>query len=76
MPSANSTVTAKVGPGVQLTSTVFSNVTALRFDVERSVIEIVYTGLSGRKITVHLDYTGVTTITYTISAGVGTVTIS
>jgi len=72
MASANVTVTGTTGADVDLTTKVFNGVTNIRFDIARSVVSLT---LSTGQI-LDLDYSLTTTVTYTISGGVATVTIS
>lgn len=67
------TVTGKTGPGGQLTAQLISDVKAIHFDFEHSMISI-DTGDPVR--TVHVAWTSIATVSFSITAGVAAVTIS
>ena len=72
MSSANVTITAPFGPGDAAVATVINGVRDIKFDIEQDVITI--TEANGKVST--YQYDTIATITYTISSGVGTITIS
>ena len=72
MPSANVTITGKTGPAFTLTSKVFTGARQVLCLVDQSIIRIVQ--LDGT-IT-DFDYTGMATVTYTISGAVASVAFS
>jgi hypothetical protein len=67
MPSGAATVTAKRGPGNQVTAMPHGNIKKFEVDIERRIFKI-----DDRDF----DLAGVTTFTVTISAGNFTLTIS
>ncbi len=75
MASNNVTITGKVGPGITITAQLFNNVTNLEFDYVAGTIWISYNDNETIK-RVSVQLTGTTTVTYTISSGIATVTIS
>jgi len=67
------TVTSKTGPGLTVTSQVFNPIQGVNFRLApKSVLEVV----KGSGEIVSFDIAATTTITFTISAGVGTITLS
>lgn len=77
MSSANVTITGQTGPGITNTAIVLPNVTNIRFNIGGNTIEVTYTPTGqGTSKTVFYQYSNIATVTYTISAGVATITIS
>ena len=72
MSSANVTITAPFGPGDAAVATVINGVRDIKFDIEQDVIFITESDGKIRQF----QYNTIATITYTISSGVGTITIS
>lgn len=70
--SVTCTVSGKIGPGLTVTSTSFTGVTGVFFNILGGTFEILYG--AGKKAT--FDYNQTTTITMTISGTVTTLTIS
>ena len=66
------TVTAKLGPGVTITSYVFDNLKSISFDLEANTFTVVYNDGYIR----HLSLEGVTAISCTISGTTFTWTVS
>lgn len=67
------TVTGVVGPGNTATAVKLSDITEISFRVDKSVLEVKYA--KGQK-TAHVSLGGVTTVTYSISGGQVTLTVS
>lgn len=77
MSTANATVTGINGPGVALTSQSFPNVSTISFNIASNTIMIDWTP-TGKNTTQRsfIQYSNIATVTYTISSGVATITIS
>lgn len=69
------TVTGKDGPGLSLTAQVFSDVVRLDFDYGVQVLFIHYKVNNDVKIA-EIDLSSIATVTYTISLGSATITVS
>ena len=77
MSSAVATVTGHIGPGDSMTSQVFPNCANINFNIAAGTITIVWVpNGKATQIITHIEYSDIATVTYTISAGVATVTIS
>lgn len=72
MANATATVTGNTGPGGTVTALVLSNVESIEFDFQHSMINFLYN--SGK--TFKLAWTSIATVTFSISGGNATVTIS
>ena len=77
MSSANTTITGQIGPGQTITSQLFPNTSSIKFDITANVIEVRWTpaGKATGQIA-YIEYSNIATVTYTISAGVATITVS
>jgi len=73
MPSGVSTLTGNTGPGATVTALRLSDVSNINFNFRGSMIHVTY-GQPDK--TFDLSWTGITTVTFSISSGVPTVTIS
>jgi hypothetical protein len=71
MPAASMTITAKTGPGVQVTATLITNVTSFNVDV----IALMLTGVANG-VPFQYSLSGVTTFTVAIAGTTYTLTIS
>ena len=71
----SATVTAKTGPAKQVTTEVFTDLTAITVDVVREVISI-FKGAVGSAPYKEFDLHGVTTFTDTVTDGVHVIVIS
>lgn len=76
MPVSTLTITGKLGPGNTVTSLVFNNVIDLDFQLDKSNLSVTYLGSQNMPKTQNFDIFATTTVTFTISAGAATVTIS
>jgi len=77
MSSANTTVTGHTGPGLSVTSSSFPNTSSIKFDIASNVIEIRWTPTGkATGLISYIEYSDIATVTYTISAGVATITVS
>lgn len=65
------TVTGKIGPGVTVTTVVFSNVTSFAINTDNEILSIIQTDKR-----TDIDITAATTITITVSGNNYTVSIS
>jgi len=65
------TITAKIGPAIQVTSLVLTGVTSVNWDLDKRVLEINCGGV----IKIY-DLVGVTTVTFSISGANYTITVS
>lgn len=72
MANATATVTGKTGPGGTVTGLVLADVEDIDFDFLKNMIHITH---SNGKI-FHLSWSGIATVTFSISGGNATVTIS
>lgn len=72
MPSATVTVTADAGPGKTITSGVFTSVSDVNFQLGNNTFSL--TASDGSIKT--FDWNGIDTVTFTVSAGNGTVIVS
>lgn len=70
---ATATVTSVTGPGQALTAQVFTRVTDIEVDFIKNTIKITWN--DGLTIT-YVDYSTMTTFTWTISGGATTLTIT
>jgi hypothetical protein len=70
---ATATITSTTGPGQSVTATVFNRVTNVEVDFMKNTLKV--THADGLTIT-YFDYSAITTMTWTISAGASTLTIS
>lgn len=73
VPPATVTITSTTGPGVSAVATAFTNVVDLEFDFAKNTIKITHAG--GLTIT-YYDYSALATLTWTITAGATTITMS
>jgi hypothetical protein len=73
VPPATVTITSTTGAGQAVTAKVFSNVTLVEFNYTANTIKIVSN--NGGTIT-YFDYSAMSTVTYTISGGLTSITIS
>jgi hypothetical protein len=71
---ANVTISGKIGPGYSVTSLVFTDVTAISFEIKNNTIDIFQDTKTPRHTT--FDYNATATVTYTISGSTATITIS
>lgn len=74
------TITAAVGPGLEVTALVFENVKSIKYEytfgeLKSGVIEIVYMEENDRKIQ-YFDMDGITTVTHTITGANTAIVIS
>lgn len=67
MPLASATITAKTGPGTQVTAANLTGITSISIDVKRQVLQV-YQGNELTGPAKEFDLTGVTVITDTITA--------
>jgi len=74
MSSANLTLTGKTGPNQQITAGSFPGVKSITFDIDRNVIQFKYGNAPERVL--DFDYAITATVTYVITAGVATITIT
>lgn len=72
MPSANVTVTAKIGPGDSASSELLSNVRSVTYNIAEDTVDIIR---ADGGLTTY-DYANVATVTQTVSGNVTTFTIS
>jgi hypothetical protein len=72
----NLTITGKIGPGNTVTSLLFANVTDVDFQVARGVLQVSFLTSGGQPKTQSFDLAQSTTVTYSISGGVATITVS
>lgn len=70
---ASATVTSTTGPGVTNTAIVFNNVTDFEVDFMKNTMKITHAG--GLTIT-YYDYSAMATMTWTISGGATSITIT
>lgn len=70
---ATVTLTSTTGPGVSAVATVFTQVVDLEFDFVKNTIKV--THANGLTIT-YYDYSALATLTWTITAGATTITMS
>lgn len=70
---ATLTITSTTGAGVSAVATVFTAVVDIEFDFIKNTIKV--THANGRTIS-YYDYSAMATVTWTISAGLTTITIS
>lgn len=70
---ATVTVTGSTGPGQAVTSQRFTDVVDLEVDFNRNVLKITRSGSGG---IIYYDYSALSTVTWTISSGLSTVTVS
>ena len=73
MAADKATVTGKTGPGLTVTSLVLNDVKGINFQFDSKVVSIYY---GEPRKTFELDYDSTATVTFSITAGVSTVTIS
>jgi hypothetical protein len=73
MSTGNATVTSTYGPGRSAVATVISDVKSCNFDIERDVLRLT-TGTN--HVVQDFSYDALATITYTVSGGVATITVS
>ena len=66
-------VTSTTGPGQTVTSQTFTDVNDFEVDFNRNVIKITRDGAGG---IIYYDYSAIATLTWTITAGTATITIS
>lgn len=72
MASATAVLTGNTGPGGTVTALTLDDVKDIDFDFEHNMISVTYTNGKIFK----LSWTGVTTVTFSISGGNATVTVS
>lgn len=70
---ASVTVTSTTGPGVALTSKVFTDVVKFECDFVKNTIALTRMAANG---TLYVDYSAMATLTWTISGGLTTVVVS
>lgn len=70
---ATVTITSTTGPGQSVTAAKFTDVTNLVFNFGANTVAITRQGAGG---TIFFDYSAMATVTFTISNGLSTVTIS
>ena len=70
---ATVTITAKAGPNLQSTASVFTGLTGVLFLPDRRVIQLLQGGDTNTPPMKEFDLTGVTTCTVTIAGTAGTV---
>ena len=70
---ATLTVTSTTGPGQAVTSIAFTDVNNIEFDFLHNIVKVMREGSGGTQI---YDYSAITTVTLTISAGKSTAAIS
>ncbi len=71
--STTVTVTGKIGPGIVLTSKVFSDVATVAFQTDKGLLVLTYVNSSAPT---YIDISTATTVTYTISGSTVTVSVS
>ena len=71
---ATVTITGVLGPGLSVTSQVFTGVTGLNFNIKDNTIEIIQAELAEKHT--FFDYDATATVTYTISGDAATITIT
>lgn len=71
---ATVTITGVLGPGIAVTSQVFTNVSEINFQIKRNCIDIVQEDKAQKHTT--FDYNATATVTYTISGVNATITIA
>lgn len=74
MKTATVTITGKLGPGLEVTSLVFNDVTAVNFQIKNNTIDIEQE-YKAQKHTI-FDYDETATVTYVIAGDAATITIS
>lgn len=70
---ATLTITSTTGPGQAVTALKQTNVNDIEFDFLHNIIKVMLTGSGGTQI---FDYSAMNTVTFTITAGVTTISIS
>lgn len=70
---ATVTITSTTGPGQSVTALKFTDVNDIEFDFLHNIIKVLRTGSGSTQI---YDFSAMNTVTFTISAGVSTLTIS
>lgn len=70
---ATVTITSTIGPGVSVTSKVFTDVVDIDVDFRANTIRITRSGANG---IIYFDYSAMATFTWTITAGVTALVIS
>jgi len=70
---ATVTITSTTGPGQAVTALKYTDVNDIEFDFFHNIIKIIRTGGGGTQI---YDYSAMNTVTWTISGGITTITIS
>lgn len=73
VPPVTVTITSTYGPGLTATAQSFTRVTGLAFDYVKNTIKIDH---ADGRLTAYYDYSAIATVTYTISGGTATITIS
>lgn len=74
MKTATVTITGVLGPGDEVTSLVFTDVTAVDFQIKNNTIDIEQE-FKAQRHTI-FDYDATATVTYTISGDAATITIA
>jgi len=70
---ATLTITGTIGPGQSVSALKFTDVNDIEFDFFHNIIKVVRQGSGGTQI---YDYSAINTVTFGISTGITTMTVS